>query len=56
MAGTNEAVVDRALVAGLRFRPLDDTVRGAYENASTTDGAGLSPEREAEVVAAWHGR
>jgi nucleoside-diphosphate-sugar epimerase len=48
--------VTRALGAGLRFRPLDDTVRGALEEAETTEAAGLTPEREATVLAAWHGR
>jgi nucleoside-diphosphate-sugar epimerase len=56
MAGANDAVVDRALAAGLRFRPLDDTVRGALEDAPTTETAGLAPEREAELLAAWQGR
>jgi 2'-hydroxyisoflavone reductase len=56
MAGANDAVVDRALEAGLRFRPLDDTVRGALEDAPTTETAGLAPEREAALLAEWHGR
>jgi 2'-hydroxyisoflavone reductase len=55
-AGANDAIVDRALAAGLRFRPLDDTVRGAYEEAQPTNEAGLSPNREAELLEAWHGR
>jgi 2'-hydroxyisoflavone reductase len=56
MARANDAVVDRALAAGLRFRPLDDTVHGALEEAPTTDTAGLTPGREAELLAEWHGR
>ena len=56
MAGANAAVVDRALAAGLRFRPLDETVRGALEEAPATDTAGLTPERETALLAEWHGR
>jgi len=52
----DRADVSRALGEGLRFRPLEETVRGALENAATTDAAGLAPEREAELLAAWHGR
>ena len=48
--------VRRAIDAGLRFRPLDDTVRGALELAETTEAAGLAPEREATLLAEWHGR
>ena len=48
--------VSRALQAGLTFRPLEDTVRGALEDAETTEAAGLTPKREAELLAAWHGR
>ncbi len=48
--------VKRALDAGLTFRPLEETVRGALEEAATTDAAGLTPEREAELLALWHGR
>jgi len=51
-----EANVERALAAGLAFRPLAETVRGALEDAETTDVAGLTPKREAELLAAWHGR
>ena len=48
--------VGRAVAAGLRFRPLEETVRGALEQAATTDAVGLAPERERELLAAWHGR
>ena len=48
--------VSRAVAAGLRFRPLEETVRGALELAETTDAAGLAPEREAALLAAWHAR
>ena len=47
--------VTRALAAGLTFRPLEETVRGTLDDAETTDAAGLRPEREAELLAAWHG-
>ena len=56
MAGADQVDVGRALGEGLRFRPLADTVRGTLEAASTTDAAGLAPEREAELLAAWHAR
>ena len=55
-AGLHEAAVSRAEAAGLTFRPLDETVRGALEQAETTDAAGLKPEREAELLAAWSSR
>jgi len=56
MAGADQVDVQRALEAGLVFRPLADTVRGALEVAATTDVAGLSPERETELLVAWHAR
>jgi 2'-hydroxyisoflavone reductase len=60
--------VDRALGAGLVFRPIRETVRGTLDWwAALSDedkarflldradkSAGLSPEREAELLAAWH--
>ncbi len=42
--------VDRALEAGLTFRPLAETARDVPE---WTGKAGLAPEREAELLAAW---
>ena len=48
--------VSRALDAGLTFRPLEETVHGTLDQAETTEAAGLRPEREAELLAAWHGR
>ena len=54
--------VRRAIAAGLRFRPLDDTVRdtlawhGERGGAAVTLRAGLAPEREAELLAAWRER
>ena len=52
----NRVRIDRALDAGLGFRPLEDTVRGALEQAETTEAAGLNPAREAALLAEWHGR
>ncbi len=45
--------VSHALAAGLTFRPLAETVRDVPESAGR---AGLAPEREAAVLAAWHSR
>ena len=54
--------VDRALAAGLTFRPIRETVRDTldwwanepHSRRKQPLRAGLSPEREAEVLAAWH--
>jgi 2'-hydroxyisoflavone reductase len=51
--GMLDADVSRALAAGLRFRPLDDTVGGTLELAETTEDAGLHPRRERELIEAW---
>ena len=48
--------VSRAVDEGLVFRPLPETVRAALQHAETTDSAGLAPEREAALLAEWHGR
>jgi len=53
-AALHETDVSRAVAAGLTFRPLAETVRDALERAETTPQAGLSPEREAELLAAAH--
>jgi 2'-hydroxyisoflavone reductase len=47
--------VSRALAAGFAPRPLAETARGALA-APIVDGVGLPPEREAELLAAWHAR
>lgn len=52
----DRVAVERALGAGLEFRPLTETVRGALDEAETTDAAGVAPEREAALLAEWHGR
>lgn len=52
--------IERALAQGLTCRPLEDTARDtlAWERALVTDSRpaspALTPEREAEVLAAWH--
>jgi 2'-hydroxyisoflavone reductase len=51
-AAMHEVDVSRAVAAGLTFRPLEETVREALEHAATVDGVGLTPEREAELLAA----
>jgi len=48
--------ISKAIGAGLKFRPLDETVRDTLEWAGTRPSdhawrAGLTPEREAEVLA-----
>ena len=55
MAGFARRNIKRALAAGLTFRPLADTAQATLEFAKgkTTLKAGLTPEREAEVLAAW---
>ena len=42
----------RAISAGLRFRPLGQTVRDTLAGAEETSGAGLTPDREKELLAA----
>jgi 2'-hydroxyisoflavone reductase len=56
LAFADRVDVSRALAAGLTFRPLEETVRGALDRAETTEAAGLEPEREAALLAEWHGR
>lgn len=53
--------VERALAAGLKFRPLSETVRDTLEwdlsrPADTQRRAGLAREREREVLDAWRER
>ena len=56
MSAADEAVVDRALAAGLHVSASGDTVRGTLDDAKPTETAGLTPEREAALLAAWHAR
>ena len=51
-----ETDVSKAVAAGLTFRRLEQTARGALEQAALVEGIGLTPEREAELLADWHGR
>jgi nucleoside-diphosphate-sugar epimerase len=53
--GMHEANVSRAIAAGLTFRPLEETVRDTLELAEPVEEVGLTPEREAKLLAA-HGR
>ena len=43
--------VSKAVAAGLRFRPLADTIRETLTGAEPTADAGLAPERERELLA-----
>jgi 2'-hydroxyisoflavone reductase len=54
-AAADRVSVDRAVESGLGFRPLEETVRATLEQAETVDGVGLTPDRETELLAAWHG-
>jgi 2'-hydroxyisoflavone reductase len=52
---------DRALAAGLKFRPLADTIRDTHlwakeRAADYKPRAGLPPAREQELLAAWRAR
>ncbi len=51
-AAMHEVDVSRAVASGLTFRPLEETVRDTLEHAVTVEGVGLTPEREAELLAA----
>jgi 2'-hydroxyisoflavone reductase len=60
-AGLSQLDCARALVAGLRFRPLAQTVRdtlGWHANrpAEYVLRAGMAAEREAELLRVWHTR
>ena len=47
--------VSRAVAEGLRFRPPVESIEGAAD-APAAEGVGLTPEREAAILAAWHER
>lgn len=62
-AGFGRTSTARAHAIGLRTRPLEDTVgdtlafwRDLPEERRAKPKAGLAPEREAAVLAAWHAR
>ena len=48
--------VSKAIGAGLQFRPIDDTVAATLAHTEVVPGIGLEPEREADLLAAWHAR
>jgi 2'-hydroxyisoflavone reductase len=59
--GFHRVNIDKAIKAGLRSRPLAETVRDtlAWYHAWPLDTpfpwrGGITAEREAEVLAAWH--
>src|SRR5881275_552946 len=59
--GLARTKIDRALAKGLTFRPLAETSRDTLvwfrslpQERQSKLRAGLTPEREAEVLAAWH--
>jgi 2'-hydroxyisoflavone reductase len=54
--GMHRVQNDRAVGAGLTFRPLEETARGALEEARLTADAGMKPERERELLEAWRAR
>lgn len=61
-----QADISRALSAGLRFRPIEETVRdtlawarqsgASLVTSGNTGAAGMAPEREAALLAAWRSR
>jgi 2'-hydroxyisoflavone reductase len=58
-AGHSAVNCQKAIAAGLTFRPLAETVRATLDWDATRPAdrawkAGLTREREAEVLAAWH--
>jgi 2'-hydroxyisoflavone reductase len=60
-AGFAEVSIKRALARALTFRPLAETTRATLEwfkkqpaERQAKLRAGITPEREAEVLAAWH--
>lgn len=62
-AGFHRINIDRAIAAGLTSRPLAQIVRDTIEwwkslpaSRRQNPRAGLGPEREATVLAAWHAR
>jgi 2'-hydroxyisoflavone reductase len=59
--GLARTKIDRALAKGLTFRPLAETTRDTLawfkslpQDRQSKLRAGLTPEREAEVLAQWH--
>lgn len=59
MEGFVQVDISRAVEAGLTFRPMSETVQDSLAWYRTVDGdtplsAGLTPEREAELLKKWH--
>jgi 2'-hydroxyisoflavone reductase len=61
--GLSRTKIEKALAKGLTFRPLGDTARDTFawfkslpQDRQSKMRAGLTLEREAEVLAAWHKR
>ncbi|MCP3136360.1 NAD-dependent epimerase/dehydratase family protein [Pyxidicoccus xibeiensis] len=59
--GLGRVSIEKAVAAGLTFRPTADTIRDTMDWFKTLPperqaklGAGVTPEREKEVLAAWH--
>ena len=55
LAGMHQTEVGRALAAGLRCRPVAETIAGAA-GAPAVEGVGLTPERETALLSAWRDR
>jgi 2'-hydroxyisoflavone reductase len=66
-AGFSRRNIDRAVAKGLTFRPLDVTIKDTYDWNKTRPQedqdklaagavAGISAQREAEVLTAWHAK
>ena len=54
--GMHRVDVSRALEAGLTFRPLPETIKATLDRAEMTDGAGLPPNRERQLLTTWEAR
>ena len=59
-AGLLDVDCGKAIEAGLTFRPLSETIEDVldWDRAKGVDrelAAGLRPEREQELLRAWHG-
>jgi 2'-hydroxyisoflavone reductase len=58
-AGFQAVDVSRAVAAGLRFRPIEETIGDTLDWHATRPsgaplGAGLPMEREGQLLAEWH--
>jgi 2'-hydroxyisoflavone reductase len=58
-AGMQAVDCGKAIAAGLTFRPVSETIRDVLEwdskRVEADPAAGLKPERERELLSAWHG-